>query len=787
MKTAWTLGMLSFSSSAARRSLANELLILKSLAAMPAGVSLTWRVVTTADSDDSTVTAALSLLCQVDENAEVTDESLVELESISSVALASGWSLSRYGPSETTSPRARRVLVPMPGCESLPIKPDWVLLFDLLRHRGRPLIVDVVCRSTAEPTRMKAESCVPLAHPDAFDFDPGVTFLASLTPAPESLGLALELVVSSKETLDPVLEQHLGVQLLGVPVRSMTPAQAQKAWRATYAPEVALRAWHAPYGRLQGRGIGAAQQRISAAYDLSRSDGAALGTAHIEGPDWDRAAPVRIPIEERLRHIYIVGKTGAGKTNLMKQIAQQDIQAGHGVAVITPHGDLIDHLVDTARDRADEIVLLDFGDETHTPVVNPLTLDSNDDAEFTANLSRFIDLVSHQSFNQWTGPVFADSVRLAFETAGALVPMIGPYPTIAAGVDIVKSDKLQRWACSEVRERRPDLADDWERVFNMRGAEAAETSRWVTSKFSDFGTHSAMRLITTQTEPCSLSLREIYREGKILLVRVPDTHVSGSSASLLGSFIFNRLFGEAQLAGTDAATPFYIHVDEFQRFVSADLEELVAEARKFHVGLTFAHQNLSQLEAFSTYEGRTNTRLADAIFSNVGTLVMMKTAGRDVPRFASELSLSETQVRSVARGHAIVRTGHAGEDVTCSVRIPLAACRAQRGARRRLRERMIKEGYWMPRAEQDIRVEQWLTGLRRQAAGTAEKGSLAARQGKPAPTADKGFLDEWLAKRQKSPTSATRPDPSDKQRRASPKRMPKTFDPRNDEPTGKAS
>ena len=507
MEPIWALGMLSFRHSEARQSLSNQLLLLKALAHMPPGVTLTWRL--EAIPYESAVFADLSLICGNPEPDTVPRDSLAELENVASVALASGWSLSRQRTPKRTKARTRRILIPEVPLETLPVKPDWGMLVDLVRHRGAPLTIDITCASTGQSANAVEQEVLSVGDPAAFDFDAGVSFLASLVPAKNSLGLSLEVGVGAPRSVDTALLQLIGHSVLGVSTRALTPQQVTRTPKLIYSPEVALRAWHGPYARLQGRGVLAGIRKISAYRDLSKSGGAIIGTTQIQGPDWDRPSAVRISEEERLRHIYIVGKTGAGKTNLMKLIAEQDMRAGFGVAVITPHADLIDHLLDVAGDRAGDVTLLDFGDPDSVPMLNPLTLDTHNASEYSSTSSRVVDLFARRAYNQFTGPVFADSVRLAFETVSELTPQIGKFPTIAAAIEIVKSDKLQRWASGAVKEKRPDLADEWERIFNMRGSEAAEVSRWVTAKFSDVGAHSALRAITTQATPSPLSIRDI--------------------------------------------------------------------------------------------------------------------------------------------------------------------------------------------------------------------------------------------------------------------------------------
>lgn len=757
MRNAWALKVLSFDSERAVKSLNGQLLLLRALTQQVDGVSLTWRL-SVGGEGKQRGSASLLLLCQVDDSASISDGSLQELESLASVVLATGHSLSRFSTERLpATPRSRRHLILDRGTLP-PIKPDWAILVDLLRHRGAPAVIDITCRShSGEGTSQGREILVKRTLDQ---LDSGIHFLSEIAENPSERQLLLEVVVGTRSPADPVLLDAVAQLVLGSSARHLTPKQAQGDLLCL-PPEVALRVWHSPYERLQGRGLSAAAPTISSSHDLSDVDGVELGLASVQGPDWDRPTPLRISIEERLRHIYVVGKTGVGKTNLLKHIAQQDIEAGHGVAVLSPHSDLIDHLLAVAENRLEEVTLLDFGDADSVPVLNPLTMDVERDTDFPANAARVIDLFAKRTFNQFSGPVFVDSVRLAIETLETLQDSTGYGPSLVAAVEMIRSDKLQRWAAKALKDTRPDLAEEWERIFNMRGSEAAEASRWVTAKFSDLGAKSALRAITTDVKPSPLSLRRLYREGGILLVKLPETQMSSSSVQLLGNLIFSQIFREAQLAGIDRSRPFFLHVDEFQRFVTGDLEELVAEARKFKLGLTFAHQNLRQLEAFSVYEGTTQARLAEAIFANVGTVVAMKTSGRDVSQLAQELSVKEAQIRGLARGQAVVRTTHEAEDVVCTIHVPLVAS-PPHNPQEAVTTRMCAEGTWRDSAEQHRQVEAMLDQLRRLArdrqnpfgTDTTSRGSSGSN--------GTSFVDEWLAKKQRGATSTEPESPPTK-------------------------
>ncbi|MCZ1075262.1 type IV secretory system conjugative DNA transfer family protein [Rhodococcus sp. A5(2022)] len=449
---------------------------------------------------------------------------------------------------------------------------------------------------------------------------------------------------------------------------------------------------------------------------------------------------------DRMKHIYVVGKTGSGKTNLMKRIARQDIAQGKGCVVISPHADLINFLVDSAGDRADDIILLDFGDKNYVPQMNPLAVDVSSDAEYARAAEQLTDLVSGLSYHEFTGPVFHDAVRTALQTA-ALPEIRGDRdPNIAVAVEIVRDSALRGWAAKIARNSRRDLELDLSRVADLRASERSEYERWVTAKFDSFAVNGPLRSVTSTAGGCPLSFKEIYRNQKVLLVHLPDTYLGGNSAELIGRFIFERLYQEARQTQATSRKDFYIHVDEFQRFVNRDLEILVTEARKFKMGLTFAHQNLRQLHAFSRFEGTASPRLAEAIFSNVGTLIAMRTSGSDVGTIAAELEVREQHVRRIGQYEALARPSLAGaEQRTCTLRVPLESVPANRKVRAELRKRMIREGYWASRTTVERGLESHFAALRESVDGSPQRRKLPASSSKSGN--QKSFLDEWLEKR----------------------------------------
>jgi DNA helicase HerA-like ATPase len=165
-----------------------------------------------------------------------------------------------------------------------------------------------------------------------------------------------------------------------------------------------------------------------------------------QGSRKDEEVPVRLDASDRNKHVYVLGKTGSGKTNFLKNFAADDTAAGGGVAVIDPHGELVDHLLPNIGDRVDDTVLLDFSDPDYLPVVNPLLLDVAGPEGRAAAIADLIDIVVHRNFSQWTGPVFEDNAQLVFSTlwTDALAEII-PHPSLVAGVSLLRTREARTW------------------------------------------------------------------------------------------------------------------------------------------------------------------------------------------------------------------------------------------------------------------------------------------------------------------------------------------------------
>lgn len=757
----WSLGIGTYDDDAVG-TIPGQLELLRALSELRGkDVALLFRLRGQREHDEDDINAIFDLSCLSAQNSTLSPEEVTSLLTMSRVAFLPGYNL-HHAPGETTRTRSRYHLrlIPDLGESQLPIKADWSPVVDLVRARGQELSIEMCCRTIGTEQFSQMRNIMPFT-----------TGRDSATPtfesaATQSVGhayqpIAYTVMIHSRESIDPVFACALGRLILGVPVTARETARVQyfgKRQPGTIigSPEELIRSWHAPYGNIQGRGLGNRKvTRMPIRFKKSLiDDGIAIGTAVSIGPQADERIQIRSSTADRSKHVYIIGKTGSGKTNLLKNIALQDIHAGHGVAAIDPHGDLCDYIVRNVGDRVDDVTLLDFSDPDSLPVLNPLTLDVHSELDYKLAVEELLEIIVRRSFNTFTGPVFDDTTRMMFYTIAHQVVRGAAEPSIPLAIEIIRTAKMRNWVRKALRSTDPELSEQWETFEGMLASSISEHARWVAAKFADFANGSPLQAICG-AGGSPLSIDAIYKEGKILLVKLPETGMGHSATQFIGSLIFTRLYRAARKAN-QTERPFFIHVDEFQRFVGHELEELVAEARKFNICLTFAHQNLRQLESFSRYEGSASSRLAEAIFSNVGSIIAMRTSGRDVSTIASEFNVSEAAVRDIAQYQALTRASIGGsEQSVFTLHIPHAVSSGEMTTVKSIRKRMVADGLWRS-SKQLAEVDNALETFRKSPSmpildrsadrtdNSTERDEAGSSRG------GSSYLDDWLERRRSS-------------------------------------
>ncbi len=330
---------------------------------------------------------------------------------------------------------------------------------------------------------------------------------------------------------------------------------------------------------------------------------------------------IRITDNDRRRHIYIIGQTGTGKSNLITNMAVQDIKNNKGLAVIDPHGDLVDHIVGLVPvERFDDVIYLNPGDIERPVGLNMLEYDFNRPEEKTFIVNELVNIFDKLYDLKVTGgPMFEQYMRnallLLMEDALNEPATLIEVPRVFADSDF-RRRKLERIS-------NPIVIDFWEKEAEKAGGEAAleNITPYITSKFNNFTANDYMRPIVGQIKS-AINFRKLMDEGKILLVNLSKGRLGDINANLLGMIIVGKILNAA-LGRVDIVQEerrdFYLYIDEFQNFTTDSIAVILSEARKYRLNLTIAHQFINQLDE----------KIRDAVFGNVGTIISFRVGPGD--------------------------------------------------------------------------------------------------------------------------------------------------------------
>jgi hypothetical protein len=340
----------------------------------------------------------------------------------------------------------------------------------------------------------------------------------------------------------------------------------------------------------------------------------------------DLRVPVALDVPSRFRHVYIVGQTGTGKSTLLLHMILHDINKGRGVAVLDPHGTLIDDVLTRfPESRMDDLVLVDASDIERPVGFNILRINENDPLRYRMARDYIIDdiysyLARTYDEKQTMGPIFETHFRGMLSLLMGLESPKAPLIPNLMVFRALYTNKQLREKLAERLQGKDIMIEDFLKEAGSVSGEASLTNLapYITSKFSRFISDMALRNITCQNE--ILDIGQIIRKGKVLLFNLRKGRFGDVVAGLLASQIVSRIRYEILKAGAGPnSPPFYLYVDEFQTFADEQFGELLAEARKFGLSLTLAHQFAKQLPE----------NVLQAILGNVGTMVVFRTGAGD--------------------------------------------------------------------------------------------------------------------------------------------------------------
>ncbi len=361
------------------------------------------------------------------------------------------------------------------------------------------------------------------------------------------------------------------------------------------------------------------------------SEGIELGIAQYRG----QKHVVRMKQQDRRRHSYIIGKSGSGKTEFMKAMIKQDIEAGRGVCLIDPHGDFALECLDLVpKSRAEDVILFDPSDYQRPMGLNMLEFDPRYPHLRTFVINEMLKIFDKlYDLKATGGPMFEVYMRNAIlllmdhpESGMTLMDI----PRVLAD-ETYRNMKLSFCTSSEVR-------DFWTKEALKAGGEASLQNMvpYITSKLSSFIYNDYMRPIVGQ-QKSAFSMFDAMNEQKIVLMKLSKGKIGDLNAYLLGMIMVGKILDGALKRGDmdpKDRKDFYLYIDEFQNFLTDSISVILSEARKYGLNLQIAHQFIGQLSAGANKD----TSIRDAIFGNVGSMFAFRIGPDDAEFLEKEFA-----------------------------------------------------------------------------------------------------------------------------------------------------
>jgi hypothetical protein len=372
------------------------------------------------------------------------------------------------------------------------------------------------------------------------------------------------------------------------------------------------------------------------------NSGMFLGKSIYRGQERD----IYANLNDRRRHTYIIGKTGTGKSEFLKDMVLQDIEAGHGVAVIDPHGDLVDDVLQLMPpERAEDVIYFNPSDIQRPMGLNIMEAETEEQMHFVA--SSIIGLMYKLYDPHHTGivgPRFEHAIRNAMLTI-----MCKPGSTFIEMVRVLTDAKF-------VEEYLPLVKDGmvkryWtDQIANTSDFHKSEVMDYIVSKFGRFVTNKTMRNIIGQPYS-SFDFREAMDQKKIVLCNLSKGILGEEDAKFLGLILVPKILAAAmsrQNVPMDQRPDFFLYVDEFQNFATEDFAAILSEARKYRLNLIVANQFIGQIDE----------EIKNAVFGNVGTMVSFRVGVTDANFLQHEFAptFGENDLTNVEKYHAYIKT-----------------------------------------------------------------------------------------------------------------------------------
>ena len=363
---------------------------------------------------------------------------------------------------------------------------------------------------------------------------------------------------------------------------------------------------------------------------------------------------VYMGLEDRRRHMYIIGKTGTGKSEFLKDMIIQDIEEGKGVCVIDPHGDLIESVLPRIpAKRAEDVVVFDPSDTDRPMGLNIMEAYTEEQKHYvvSSTIGLFYKLFDPNQTGIM-GPRLEHGIRNAMLTV-----MAEPGSTFIEVQRVLTDSGFMQELLPKVTD--PIVKRYWtDQIAQTNDFHKSEVLDYTVSKFGRFITNKLMRNIIGQSKS-SFDLREIMDDQKILLVNLSKGIIGEENSNFLGLILIPKIVVAAmsrQNMPMDQRKDFFLYVDEFQNFASQDFATILSEARKYRLNLIVANQFIGQMQE----------EVKNAVFGNVGTIVSFRVGVQDANYLQHEFQpiFNEADLINVDKYNAYVKTIVGGEPVS---------------------------------------------------------------------------------------------------------------------------
>lgn len=425
----------------------------------------------------------------------------------------------------------------------------------------------------------------------------------------------------------------------------------QAAWRPrllVLQPSELAALWHLPDERFTAEKIEWAGRPIPAAVTKAGDDRVLLGTTVGRG----QAKPVYLTLSERAHHLYTAGKTGVGKSTLLHNLIHQDIVAGRGVAVLDPHGKLIDAIVERSipASRQQDVVILDCARQDRPVPLNPFRVPEG------------IAFSSADTYVYWVMRKIYEGIwnegRMDMVMRNVIQALLTDPEATPLDIDRLLTNDAYRQQIIQFMNAHEEVSfgviNYWQEFTSKSGGQRREIAQPILNRTRAFVGNRTLEGMTCN--PQGLNFQSLIRDRKIVLVRLAGDAIRNEVGSL-GAIFFSGFYLASETLGylPDNAPPrFYLYVDEVERFISTPLVEMFSQARKFGLSLTLANQFLNQLPK----------ETLDSILGNVGTQVLFEVGNTDAytlepllkPDMKADTLLNLGQYRMVIKTRAEGRT-----------------------------------------------------------------------------------------------------------------------------------